>query len=204
MGTAHARLVRRQGPRPGRSDSARRALSDWLILASERQSTCAGSIGTQRQPSCSSGAKQAADDDLRAPTMAGGSVPELCLPTLKLAQVSLPARPRPRSVLLCVPAPCLSSTAQPDHRLHSVGGRRLSDAALGPTLDSCPAAACGSSMAARRSSRRRLWCHRGVCRCPERALFEVRTAVCHRSCCSPSAGRSIRTHGRSEGPFAPL
>ena len=127
--------------------------------------------------------------------MAGA--PELCLPTLKLAQVSLPARPRPRSVLLCVPAPCLSSTAQPDHRLHSVGGRRLSDAALGPTLDSCPAAACGSSMAARRSSRRRPWCHRGVRQWPERAAFDVRTAVCRRVCCPPPAGRSARTHCRA-------
>ena len=43
--------------------------------------------------------------------MAGA--PELCLSVLKLAQVSLPARPRPRSMLLCMPAPCLSSTAQP-------------------------------------------------------------------------------------------
>ena len=34
--------------------------------------------------------------------MAGA--PELCLPVLKLAQVSFIDRPRPRSVLLCVPA----------------------------------------------------------------------------------------------------
>ena len=70
----------------------------------------------------------------------GGTV-ALCLPTPRLTQVSLLARPRPRSVLLCVPVPCLSSTVQPDLRLHSVGGRRLSEAALEPTLDSCPAAA---------------------------------------------------------------
>ena len=44
----------------------------------------------------------------------------LCLPTLRLAQVSLIARPLPRIVLVCVLVPCLSSTAQPDLRLHSV------------------------------------------------------------------------------------
>ena len=43
--------------------------------------------------------------------MAGAAA--LCLPTLMLTQVSLIARPRPRSVLLSVPAPCLSSMAQP-------------------------------------------------------------------------------------------
>ena len=96
---------------------------------------------------------------------------------LKLTQVSLIARPRPRSVLLCVPVPCLSSTAQPDLRLHSVGGRSLSDAALERTFDGCQAAVRGSSLAARRSSRRRPWCRRSVRRCPERALFEVWTAV---------------------------
>ena len=51
----------------------------------------------------------------------------LGLPTLRLTQVSLIARPRPRSVLLCVLAPYLSSTAQPDLRLHSVRGRSLFD-----------------------------------------------------------------------------
>ena len=204
MGTAHARhsSVGKVRDLAGPIALVERYWTGKYSCTRQRTTTCAGSIGTQRQPSCSSGAKQAADDDLRAPTMAGA--PELCLPTLKLAQVSLPARPRPRSVLLCVPAPCLSSTAQPDHRLHSVGGRRLSDAALGPTLDSCPAAACGSSMAARRSSRRRPWCHRGVRQWPERAAFDVRTAVCRRACRSPPAGRSARTHYRAEGPSAPL
>ena len=99
-----------------------------------------------------------------------------------------------------MPAPCLSSTAQapqPDLRLHTVGGRRLSEAALEPTLDSCPAAASGSSMAARRSSRRRPRCHRGVHQWPERAAFDVRTAVCRRVCCPPPAGRSARTHCRA-------
>ena len=118
--------------------------------ANQPTTTCAGSIGTQRQPSCSSGAEQAADDELRAPTMAGA--PELCLPVLKLAQVSFIDRPRPRSVLLCVPAPCLSSTAQPDLRLHSVGGRRLSEATLEPL-----------SMAARRQRAAAAWRHAGAC-----------------------------------------
>ena len=68
----------------------------------------------------------------------GGTV-ALCLPTPRLTQVSLLARPRPRSVLLCVPVPCLSSTAQPDLRLHSVGGRSLSDATLERTFDGCQA-----------------------------------------------------------------
>ena len=158
--------------------------------------------GTASQRAGSSVAEQANDGKVRARRRSGAAA--LCFPTLWLAQVSLPARPRSRRVLLCVPAPCLSSMAQPDLRLHSVGGRSLPDAAWEPTFNGCPAAACGSSMAARRSSRRRLWCHRGVCRCPERALFEVRTAVCHRSCCSPSAGRSTRTHHRAEGPLAPL
>ena len=55
-----------------------------------------------------------------------------CLTTLRLTQVSLLARPRPRSVLLCVLhgvlTPWLSSMAQPDLRLPSVGGRSLPDA----------------------------------------------------------------------------
>ena len=119
------------------------------------------------------------------------------MPTLRLTQVSLLARPRPRSVLLCVPVPCLSSTAQPDLRLHSVGGRSLSDAALERTFDGCQAAVRGSSLAARRSSRRRPWCHRGVRQWPERAAFDVRTAVCRRVCCPPPAGRSARTHCRA-------
>ena len=55
--------------------------------------------------------------------MAGAAA--LCLPTLMLTQVSLIARPRPRSVLLCVLTPWLSSMAQPDLRLHPVRGRRL-------------------------------------------------------------------------------
>ena len=84
--------------------------------------------------------------------MAGAAA--LCLPTLMLTQVSLIARPRPRIMLLCVPAPWSSSTTQPDHRLHSVGGRRLPEAAMNHTLDCCRAAAGGCSMAARSSSRR--------------------------------------------------
>ena len=134
----------------------------------------------------------------------GGTV-ALCLPTPRLTQVSLLARPRPRSVLVCMLAPYLSSTAQPNLRLHPVGGRNLPDAAWEPTFSGCPAAACGSSMAAHRScSRRRPWCHRGVRSCPERAALEVLTAVERRTCCPPSAGRSTRIHSRAGGHLAPL
>ena len=51
-----------------------------------------------------------AESWLRALTTAGAAA--LCLPTLRLTQVSVLDRPRPRSVLVCVPAPCLSSTGQ--------------------------------------------------------------------------------------------
>ena len=83
--------------------------------------------------------------------MAGGAAPYLS--ALKLAQVSLPAHARSRSVLLCVLAQKLSTTTQPDHRLHSVGGRRLSDDACEATFDGCQAAALGRSMEARMNSR---------------------------------------------------
>ena len=161
-----------------------------------------GVAGVASRRAGSSVAERAADGKVRARTRSGAAAP--CFPTLGLAQVSLPARPRSRRVLLCVPAPCLSSTVQPDLRLHSVGGRKLSEATLEPTLDGCPAAAWGSSMAARRSSRRRLWCHRGVRRWPERAALEVRTVVCRRAWCPPLAGRSFWTHYRSEGALEPL
>ena len=71
----------------------------------------------------------------------------------------------------------LSSTAQPDIRLHSVGGRRLSGAATEPTFDASRAAVPGSSVVSSRSSRRSPWRCRGVRRCPKRAAHEVRTAV---------------------------
>ena len=48
----------------------------------------------------------------------------------------------------------LSSTAQPDIRLHAVGDRRLSDAAVEPYFDGCQAAELGCSVAALWSSRR--------------------------------------------------
>ena len=157
---------------------------------------------TVSRRSCSSVAKRAADGKVRAPAMAGAAA--LRLPMLKLTQVSLLARPRPRSVLLCVPAPCLSSTAQPDLRVHSVGGRSLPDAAWEHTFDGCQAAARGSSMAAHRSSRRHPWCRRGVRWWPGRAVLEVRTAVGRRACCSPLAGWSTGTHCRAEVRFGPL
>ena len=75
----------------------------------------------------------------------------------------------------------LSSTAQPDIRLHSVGGRRLSGAATEPTFDGSRAAVPGSSVVASRSSRRSPWRCLGVRRCPKRAAHEVRTAVGRRA-----------------------
>ena len=82
----------------------------------------------------------------------------MCLPTLMLTQVSLIARPRPRSVLLCVLTPWLSSMAQPDLRLHPVCGRRLSEAAMEAAFDSCRKAARGSSMGMLGRSRRQPMC----------------------------------------------
>ena len=86
----------------------------------------------------------------------------LCWTTLKLAQVSLPARTCPHTVLLCGLAPKRSSTAQPDLRLHHVCGRRLSKAAVKAAFNGCRKAARGSSVATQGSSRRRPWCHRDV------------------------------------------
>ena len=100
-----------------------------------------GVAGVASRRAGSSVAERAADGKVRARTRSGAAAP--CFPTLGLAQVSLPARPRSRRVLLCVPAPCLSSMAQPDLRLHSVGGRGLPEAALGPLFYGCQAAACG-------------------------------------------------------------
>ena len=126
------------------------------------------------------------------------------LGTAKLTWVSLPARSRPHSVLLCVLTPCLSSMAQPDLRLHSVCGRGLSDAAFEAAFDGCYLAALGRSLAARRSSRRPPWCHRGGRLHWRRATFEVRTAVDRRACCPGLPGRSNRTHYRAGGPLEPL
>lgn len=124
--------------------------------------------------------------------------------TLMLTQVSLPARPRPHSVLLCVLTPWLSSMAQPDLRLHPVCGRRLSEAAFEAAFDGCHLAALGRSLAARRSSRRPPWCHRGGRLHRRRAMFEVRTAVDRRACCPGLPGRSTRTNYRAGGPLEPL
>ena len=118
--------------------------------------------------------------------------------------VSLPARPRPRSVLLCVPAPCLLSMAQPDLWLHPLCGRGLSDAAFEAAFDGCHLAALGRSLAARRSSRRPPWCHRGGRLHRRRATFEVRTAVDRRACCPGLPGRSTRTHCRAGWPLGLL
>ena len=161
-----------------------------------------GVAGVASRRAGSSVAERAADGKVRARTRAGAAAP--CFPTLWLAQVSLPARPRPHSVLLCVLTPWLSSMAQPDLRLHPVCGRRLSEAAFEAAFDGCHLAALGRSLAARRSSRRPPWCHRGGRLHRRRATFEVRTAVDRRACCPGLPGRSTRTHYRAGGPLEPL
>ena len=57
---------------------------------------------------------------------------------------------------------CLSSTAQPEHRLHSMHGRRLSGAAVEAALDGCQVSARGNLVGASRSSRRPPSCYRGA------------------------------------------
>ena len=116
--------------------------------------------GTARRQGCSSVIEHAADRYMRARTRAEAVA--LCWTTLKLAQVSLPARTCPHTVLLCELAPKRSSTAHPDLRLHHVCGRRLSKAAVKAAFNGCRKAARGSSVATQGSSRRRPWCHRDV------------------------------------------
>ena len=71
----------------------------------------------------------------------------------------------------------LLSTVQPDHRLHSMRGRRLSGAAMEAALDGCQAAARGSVVAASRSSRHQPSCYRGAAPVAGRAAPEARTAA---------------------------
>ena len=75
----------------------------------------------------------------------------------------------------------LLSTAQPDHRLHSMRGRRLSGAAMEAALDGCQAAARGSVVAASRSSRRPPSCYRGAAPVAGRPMPEARTAASRRA-----------------------
>ena len=161
-----------------------------------------GVAGVASRRAGSSVAERAADGKVRARTRAGAAAP--CFQTLWLAQVSLPARPRPHSVLLCVLTPWLSSMAQPDLRLHPVRGRRLSEAARAADFDGCRRAAQGSSMGTQGSSRRPPWCHRGGRLYRRRATFEVRTAVDRRACCPGLPGRSTRTHCRAGWPLGLL
>ena len=98
----------------------------------------------------------------------------------------------------------LSSTAQPDIRLHSVGGRRQSGAAWERAFDGPQAAVPGSSVAARRSSRRTPCACLGLRRCSGRAALEVRTAGCRRAGLLPLPGRSARTYCRAGGAFQTL
>ena len=75
----------------------------------------------------------------------------------------------------------LSSTVQPDHRLHSMRGRRLSGAAVEAALDGCQAAARSSFVAACRSSRRPPSCCREAAPVAGRAALEARTAASRRA-----------------------
>ena len=153
--------------------------------------------------------RQADGSQLGARADDGGTV-ALCLPTPRLTQVSLIARPRPRSVLLmCVPVPCLSPTAQPDLRLCTpwVAGAYLTQ----PWNLLSMAAWRQRAAAAWRRAGARAAAHgatdpRADCNSTwrERAALEVRTAVGRRACCPPSAGRSIRTYYRAVGPLGPV
>ena len=98
----------------------------------------------------------------------------------------------------------LSSTAQPDIRLHSVGGRRLSGAAREAALDGCQAGARGSFVAASRSSRRPpWWCVVGASMA-RRAAPEARTAARPGASLPQPPIRSSRTHRRARGALEPL
>ena len=98
----------------------------------------------------------------------------------------------------------LSSTAQPDIRLHSVGGRRLSGAATEPTFDASRAAVPGSSVGASRSLRRPPSCYRGAAPVAGRPMPEARTAASRRASWPQLPGRSARTHCRARGALEPL
>ena len=77
-------------------------------------------------------------------------------------------------------SPC-ATTTQPTHRLLCVHGRRPSGAALEAVHCGCQAAARGSSVVARRSSRRPPCPCLGVRRGPGRPAHEVRTAAGRRA-----------------------
>ena len=98
----------------------------------------------------------------------------------------------------------LSSTAQPDIRLHSVGGRRLSGAATEPTFDASRAAVPGSSVGASRSLRRPPSCYRGAAPVAGRPMPEARTAASRRASWPQLPGRSARTHCRARRALEPL
>ena len=92
-----------------------------------------------------------------------------------------PARPVDEPGAAHTACPPRSSTTQPDTKLLSVDDRRPLDAALEAVLHGCQAAACGSGVAAGRSSRRPPCPCLGVHRGPGRPALEVRTAVGRRA-----------------------
>ena len=97
--------------------------------------------------SCSSVGKRMAGSWLCALAATGAAA--LCSLRLGRCNVGSPAPTQLHIVQLCLLSRWRSATRQPDPKLHSVGGRRLLDAALELALDGCHAAACGSSMSAR-------------------------------------------------------
>ena len=113
-----------------------------------------------------------------------------------------PAPTRLHIVQLCLLSRWRSATRQPDPKLHSVGGRRLLDAALELAFDGWHAAACGSSMSARAQARainpllppRWRWC-------PERALLELRTTDNRRACGPMPPDRSVQHYCRVQCTF---
>ena len=98
----------------------------------------------------------------------------------------------------------LLSTAQPDHRLHSMRGRRLSGAAVEAAVDGCQVAASGNLVAASRGSRRPPSCYRGAAPVAGRPMPEARTAAGRRASWPQLPGRSARTHCRARRALEPL
>ena len=92
---------------------------------------------------------------------------------------------------------CLSCTVQPEHRLHSMHGRRLSGAAVEAALDGCQVSARGNLVGASRSSRRPSSCYRGAAPVAGRPMPEARTAASRRatSCLAGPPGPTAEPGG---------
>ena len=146
LGTDWQRHVHRQRPRPGQSPEARRAPGDWLNAVDKRRRAQAAMVPNdivlqQRWQADGWQLAVCAGGDLRGCAVLSEAVALKC----GLASPHPPAH----CAAVCLLTRWHSATRQPDPKLHSVGGRRLLDAALELALDGCHAAACGSSMSAR-------------------------------------------------------